>query len=147
MSLAESQARALVVLMALVLLITSCGESETSPNGEDSAAVGADVLDVADSADVVTSDEVATIDADGTETPYRVRITPKGHADMPAPPGAAEAVTGTAEFGDGERFTRANAAIRAKYGWQVPVIGALYAIARLFGRGHTTDTGVVITLD
>ena len=58
-----------------------------------------------------------------------------------------EAVTGTASFDDGERFTRADAAIRSKYGWQVPVIGALYAIGRLFGRGHKTDTGVIITLD
>lgn len=36
-----------------------------------------------------------SITATTTATPYKIRITPKSHAAMPAPPGAAYAVTGT----------------------------------------------------
>jgi PPOX class probable F420-dependent enzyme len=58
----------------------------------------------------------------------------------------APVVTGTAQLSQ-DRFDLVHGAIKAKYGWQVPAIGAVYRIGRLFGRGHVTDTGVVITLD
>ena len=74
----------------------------------------------------------------------KVELRPSDSRDRVAE--GTEAVTGTAAFGT-ELFERVNAAIRDKYGWQVPLIGAVYAIGRLLGRGHKTDTGVVITLD
>jgi PPOX class probable F420-dependent enzyme len=81
----------------------------------------------------------------------RIRSTPKVELRASDSRGrvesGAETATGSATLGQDAEFERADAAIRAKYGWQVPMIGAVYRIGRLFGRGHVTDTGVVITLD
>ena len=77
-------------------------------------------------------------------TTPRVELRPSDSRGRTA--GGAPVVTGTAELSQ-DLFDRANGAIKAKYGWQVPMISAVYRIGRMFGRGHVTDTGVVITLE
>ena len=47
----------------------------------------------------------------------------------------------------GAEFERVRAAVKSKYGMQYRGITFFGKIAKLFGRGSGTDTGVIITLD
>ncbi len=56
-------------------------------------------------------------------------------------------VTGTATVVTGPDFESVQAAIRAKYGFQVLTMKAVSRIGKLFGRGDSSNCGVVITLE
>jgi len=63
-----------------------------------------------------------------------------------------EPVSGAARIAgsDTDDFTTTEAAIKAKYGFQVPLAAAYYKIINLFGSksgSGTADAAVVITLD
>ncbi|MGI9603639.1 MAG: PPOX class F420-dependent oxidoreductase [Acidimicrobiales bacterium] len=62
-----------------------------------------------------------------------------------------EQVSGTATVhpGDSSEYATAKAAIRAKYGWQVPMVQTVYKVRNLFSsnKGEPGDAGIVITLD
>lgn len=74
-----------------------------------------------------------------------VELTPsnmKGDVEQ-----GAEAVPGTASIVEGVDLDRVAAAIRTKYGWQVPVVQGLSKLRSLFGKAHGDSVGVIITLD
>ena len=56
-------------------------------------------------------------------------------------------VSGTAEAHDGAEFERVKAVVKAKYGLQYTGIEFFGKLARLVGKGSSTDTAVVIRLD
>lgn len=59
----------------------------------------------------------------------------------------SEAVTGTAEVVDGAEFERCAAIVKKKYGIQYTGITLMGKIAKLVGKGSSTDRAIKITLD
>ncbi len=56
-------------------------------------------------------------------------------------------MSGTATMADGADFDRVRARIKAKYGWQVTLIGLMGRAMKLFGKDRISDSAVIITLD
>lgn len=59
----------------------------------------------------------------------------------------SELITGTATIGTGPDFERVRNKIKAKYGWQVTLIGFGAKAAKLVGKDQTSDCAVIIGLD
>jgi len=59
----------------------------------------------------------------------------------------SEPINGTAVVASGPDFDRVRARIKAKYGWQVSLIGLLAKAAKLVGKDQTSDHAILITLD
>ena len=59
----------------------------------------------------------------------------------------SEAITGTAETITGAEFERYAAIVKKKYGIQYTAITLVGKVAKLIGKGSSTDTAIRITLD
>lgn len=70
--------------------------------------------------------------------PSDVRGNPREGSDV---------VTGTGELVHGERYEAVRQRIKDKYGFQTTFIGALAKVRTLFGKGPTTDSAVIVTVD
>ena len=55
--------------------------------------------------------------------------------------------TGKAEVVQGAGVDTVSGQIKAKYGFQVALIGVFAAVRKLIGKGSANDAAVIITLD
>lgn len=74
----------------------------------------------------------------------RVLVQPSDSRGRPVDGSSAVPATARVSATD---FERVRARIKAKYGWQVPLIQVIGRIAALFGKRQVSDTAVIIRLD
>ncbi|MGI9613170.1 MAG: PPOX class F420-dependent oxidoreductase [Acidimicrobiales bacterium] len=75
----------------------------------------------------------------------RVELQPSNGRGNPR--AGSDVATGKAEVVHGASVDEVAAEIKAKYGFQVALIGTFAAVRKLLGKGSANDAAVIITLD
>lgn len=75
----------------------------------------------------------------------RVELQPSNSRGNPR--AGSDVATGKAEVVEGAGVDTVSGQIKAKYGFQVALIGVFAAVMKLIGKGSANDAAVIITLD